>query len=150
MATLYPESMLEDLMEAYFTDAVEPAGLLAGIISAGGAYKGFSAIGLQTPALIFAVSGSADNTVGNFDCSLTISIRCSAKEDGVRALQTTREAELRDICRDQEIEDAINAKAEELEIPLRVNFFDPNELTRGAVDEDFISAQQIAVEVFFK
>lgn len=151
MATLYPESMLEDLVAAYVGDQVEVAGELAAILSAGPVLKGFSALEFAVPALTVGCGGSSDDpATGNFHCSLALNVYSHSKEAGIRDKHTAREAELRDINRNDDIEAGLNAKAVALGIPLRVQFFDPKELTRSAVDGNFVSTLSADVEVYFE
>lgn len=150
MADLYPESMLEDLLEAYFSEAVPADGILKPIFDAGGIYKGYDALEIETPALIFGVAGSDDDEdTGNFICTAVSSIRMSRKADALRATMSTAEKELRTIWRDTEIETLLNTKAAEEGWPIRIQFVTPKSLSRAMDGEEVVSAVTAEVEVYF-
>ena len=149
MPTIYPESLLEDLVAAFIPDVAEADGRLEEITNAARVFKGFDAIKLETPALIVGVGQSSPDEVGNFVCELNLGLRRNAKEDNIRATQTEAEAELRDICQGQDIENLLNSKASSMGIPLRVQFFEPTTFTRSADEGDFISTQAVEVTVYF-
>jgi len=150
MATLYPESLLEDVVAAWIAANAAPGGKLAGLVAAGAVFKGFGAAEASTPCLVVGVAGSAeDPSTGNFNCRLSVSVRCSPDEPGVRANQTAREAELRDLLRTPGIETALDAVSAGLGGGLRVQWWEPKGMERGVVDGDFASAAEVEVETYF-